>query len=375
MTAVDDLMRARIARHGPLSFDQVMAAALYDPDHGFYRSGGRAGRDADFVTSPEVGPLFGEVLARALDEWWAELGQPETFVVVEAGAGPGTLARSVLRAAPTCAPALRYVLVESSAAQRATHAERLPLEDPVSAFAAVAEPDDDERAVPPPLGPTVVSVAELPRIPGPCIVLANELLDNLPFALAERVEHGWVEVHVGAEGDHLVEVRLPLDPAVAARLEALAPGAPTGGRVPVPRAALEWLTDACDLAGPGGRVVALDYGRSTADLAARSWTDWLRTYRRHERGGPPLIDLGSQDITADVPVDQLVPAPDLDRSQAEWLVAHGLDDLVAEGRRVWAERAHIGDLAALRARSRVNEGAALTDPGGLGAFRVLEWLT
>lgn len=122
-------------------------------------------------------------------------------------------------------------------------------------------------------------------------------------------------------------------------------------------------------------MVALDYGRSTADLAARPWTDWLRTYRHHERGGPPLVALGSQDITADVPIDQLAPAPDLDRSQAEWLAAHGLDELVAEGRRVWAARAHIGDLAALRARSRVNEAAALTDPAGLGAFRVLEWLT
>ena len=64
---------------------------------------------------------------------------------------------------------------------------------------------------------------------------------------------------------------------------------------------------------------------------------------------------------------------DEDRSQADFLRAHGLDDLVAEGRRVWAERAHLGDLEALQARSRVSEAEALTDPTGLGAFRVLEW--
>ena len=83
-----------------------MEAALYDPEDGFYASGGSAGRRGDFLTAPEVGPLYGAVLARALDTWWAELGRPDPFVVVEAGAGPGTLARSVLAAAPACLPAL-----------------------------------------------------------------------------------------------------------------------------------------------------------------------------------------------------------------------------------------------------------------------------
>ena len=60
-------------------------------------------------------------------------------------------------------------------------------------------------------------------------------------------------------------------------------------------------------------------------------------------------------------------------TQAEWLRSHGIDDLVAEGRKVWADRAHLGDLAAVAARSRVGESEALLDPTGLGAFLVLEW--
>jgi SAM-dependent MidA family methyltransferase len=75
----------------PLS--AVLEAALYDPATGFYETGGRAGRRGDFLTSPEVGPLFGAVVARALDRWWDGLGRPDPFVVVDAGAGPGTLAR------------------------------------------------------------------------------------------------------------------------------------------------------------------------------------------------------------------------------------------------------------------------------------------
>ena len=58
-------------------------------------------------------------------------------------------------------------------------------------------------------------------------------------------------------------------------------------------------------------------------------------------------------------------------TQAEWLRGLGLDDLVADARREWDAHAHVGDLEAVRHRSRVSEGAALADPAGLGAHRVL----
>jgi SAM-dependent MidA family methyltransferase len=76
-----------------------------------------------------------------------------------------------------------------------------------------------------------------------------------------------------------------------------------------------------------------------------------------------------------VVVDQLTRVRPLtaDRSQADFLRAHGLEALAEEARSRWQERAHIGDLEAVKARSLVSEAAALTDPTGLGAFRVLEW--
>ena len=103
-------------------YDELVAAALYDAGEGFYCAGrGRAGRRGDFLTSPEVGPLFGAVIARALDGWWEELGRPRPYVVADAGAGPGTLARSVRRARPACLEALRYVATDVSAPLRALH--------------------------------------------------------------------------------------------------------------------------------------------------------------------------------------------------------------------------------------------------------------
>lgn len=362
-------MRELIARRGPVPFSTVVDLALYHPDGGFYLGEGRAGRSGDFLTSAEVGPLFGAVVARALDAWWEDRGRPEPFVVVEPGAGPGTLATAVLAATPACGPALRYVLVERSPVQRARHRDRLPLADPVSALAdLVAAPGEREARAPSGDGPVAVSLGELPRLDRPCVVLANELLDNLPFDLAERGAGGWQEVRIGLDGDRLIEVRVPLDDRRAAHL----PQGREGARVPLQQAAAAWVREALQLAGPGGRLVAFDYASTTAELAERPWREWVRTHRHHAPGVAPLEALGSQDITCDVAVDQL-PTPTRQTTQADWLGAHGIDALVEEGRRDWHERASIGDLAAVRARSRVTEAEALLDPAGFGGFAVLEW--
>ncbi len=397
-TPVEIEVAARIRRRGPIPFDEVVDLALYHPDHGFYSAGGgRPGRGGDFLTSPEVGPLFGAVLARALDSWWHELGSPERFTVIEAAAGTGSMARAVLAAAPACAPALTYVLVERAAALRRRHVDHLPLVDPILAFDA-ADVDEDDRhpasegaATSPPArrradrGPRVVSLPDLPAIPITGVVLANELLDNLGFGLLERGEQGWSEVRVGLTDDtaspaaddepiELVEVLVPASDRDARLARRLAPDADPGSRVPTQHQAVDWLAAALSRV-ERGRVVVIDYGATTASMAARPQAEWVRTYRDHERGRGPLDELGGQDITCDVAFDQLVAAhhPSRVNRQAEFLAAHGIERLIEEGRQVWRQRAHIGDLAAVRARSRIGEGEALLDPDGLGAFQVLEW--
>ena len=282
-----------------VGFDVFMERALYGPD-GFYARGRGAGRrGADFITSPEVGPLFGAVIANALADWDAR-------IVIEAGAGRGTLRDAVVSAVQT---PVDYVTVEF----------------------------DDEW-------------------PGDAdVVIANELLDNLPLKIVERADGAWREVCVN--GDAFV-----LGDEVDFAAEA-----PDGSRLPWHTAAQLWVERACLSAD---RVVLFDYGtRTTAELVGR---EWLRTYREHGRGGDPLANPGSQDITADVAFDQL--NPDAITTQADWLRAHGIDELVAQARTTWTERAAIGDLAALKARSRVSEADALLDPEGLGGFLVAEYV-
>ena len=337
-SAADDVRAAIAAAGGAIGFDELVRLALYGP-HGFYTGTGAAGRRGDFLTSPETGPLFGAVVARFLDAEWERLGRPDPFTVVDAGAGPGTLARAVLAAEPACGEALDYVAVEVSAAQRERHPEG------------------------------VRSAADLPASSLTGVVLANELLDNLPWRLAV-FDGAWREafVGIGRDGAFVEVLSAPFDPVPAG----LPVRPPHGARAPLQDAAASWVSTA--IGGvERGTVVAVDYAvATTASLALRPWREWLRTYRGHESGEHPLRAIGEQDVTCEVAIDQL-PPPDAVRSQAQWLRRWGIDELVEEGRSVWAAAAARPGLRAMRMRSRITEAEALLDPAGLGAFTVLEW--
>lgn len=369
-------LRSRIRREGPVPFSVFMDEALYGPE-GFYTSGGGAGRRRDFITSPEVGPLFGAVLARALDTWWNELGRPSPFMVAECGAGPGTLCRDILRAEPACAVELRYLLVDAAEPMRALHlTHRLPIVVPSELLGQIDTTEEGDHVVARAQGPLVASVAALPDA-AMHVVLANELLDNLAFDVARRGTDRWEEIRVGVDADgNFQPMSIDLDPGRDGVLCRLAPGAPAGATLPLPHAAVAWVGAAhASLDAGGGRVVVIDYGATMAELTTRDG-GWLRTYRGHERGLDPFAAAGSCDITADVAVD-FVGLEHLASSvttQRQFLEDHGIGEVVADARRTWRERAAIGDLAALAARSRVGEADALLDQSGLGAFVVMQWI-
>lgn len=377
-------LRDRIHREGPIPFDAFVEAALYDPDAGFFAQGGGAGRGGrDFVTSPEVGELFGVCVAQALDDWWEILGRPDPYLVVEVGAGRGVLARSVLRAAPRCASALRYILVERSAALRAEQRSIVALDDPELAFGPGVRDDlDDEGGIiaVPEAGPIVAAVDTIPAVHGRGVVLANELLDNLPFRIAEVREGTWQEVRVSVDArNDFVEVLTPLEWASVDPAFHALPDPTTlenGTRLPVLSALRAFLAEvhACVARGV---VACIDYAEPTAELVARG-TGWLRTFRAHAVGEGALTLPGSQDITIDIPLEAWAAAvhalgwqPHSAQTQATWLRNLGIDRLANEAAQYWRANAAVGDLAAFAARSRVHEADALTDPAGLGAHRVL----
>jgi SAM-dependent MidA family methyltransferase len=184
---------------------------------------------------------------------------------------------------------------------------------------------------------------------------------------------------VALGGDALTEVLVPAADDDSRALTEITTGlsiAP-GARLPIPRGIDEWF-DACGRVLRRGVIVAIDYVDDAQGLLERGGPSWLRTYRSHERGTGPLDAPGEQDLTADVVREQVARAGRAagftlasDHSQADWLRSLDIEALVSEGRRTWEERAHLGDLEAVAGRSRAGEAAALCDPAGLGAHRVL----
>ncbi len=133
-----EVIADRIRTSGPISFAEFMDISLYHPELGYYaRAAQKTGRAGDFFTSVDVGPIFGELLAKQFAEMWRILQtqspipnlQSLRFDLVEAGAGSGRLARDVLDAAKRTDSefyaAIRLSLVEQSPAARAAQVETL----------------------------------------------------------------------------------------------------------------------------------------------------------------------------------------------------------------------------------------------------------
>lgn len=331
---------AEIAESGPLPFERFMELALYDPE-GFF--GGRRLRSekaGDFLTSPEVSSVFGETLARYVAGMHDLLGDP--FMVVEVGAGSGSLLRPLLEALEAGDLQVEALAVEVSPAARES------LSEIVEVSAGLPE-----------------------RIRG--VVLANELLDNLPMALAQLVDGLWRERWVGADGDELSFVDAEPRPEVVAWLESYAGPVDEGGWVEVQLEARRWLTDVMSRL-EAGAVVIIDYGDTAENLAPRRRDGTLRTYRAHHLGPHPLDEPGATDITADVNFTALldVGAVVSLHRQDDFLTGLGLRDRLSSLRTAELEAARAGrDLDRLRLRTERTEIETLLHPRGLGDFRVL----
>jgi SAM-dependent MidA family methyltransferase len=336
-------IRDKIEAEGPIPFEEFMGFALYDPEGGFFAAGKlRSEKAGDFLTSPEVSPLFGETLARYVGREQERIREP--FVLIEVAAGSGSL----------IGPLLKTIEVEAWAVETSP-AARL-------ALASVLPPERIRTDLP-------------DRIRG--VVIANELIDNLPMALAQRVDGAWRERWVGLDGDGLGLVDADARSEIVQWLRDYAGDVPEGGWVEVQLAASEWTGDVLRRL-EAGSVLLFDYGDLADNLLPRRQDGTLRTYRAHHLGPHPLDEPGETDITADVNFTALVAAAEATGAfvelhrQDDFLTDLGLRDRLSELRHLELEAVRSGDdMERLRLRTRKTEAETLLHPRGLGDFRVL----
>jgi len=233
-----------------------------------------AGRDpfADFITSPEISQVFGELLGAWVAVVWDRLGRPDPFMLVEAGPGRGTLMadaqRLVRRVAPACHRAMRVHLIETSPRLRAVQARAL--------HDATAEP--------------VCWHDGLDGVPdGPMVLLANEFLDALPIRQFVRRGQGWAERFVCDGAFVQVPARFPAHHPARTR------PVPEGEVLETCQPALDFVhAVATRLLRCSGAAVLIDYGYD-----APAAGDSLQALRDGQ-AADPLHDPGMADLTAHV---------------------------------------------------------------------------
>jgi SAM-dependent MidA family methyltransferase len=301
------VLAAIVAAGGWMPFDRYMAMALYEPGLGYYARGTPVfgvmpSSGSDFVTAPELSPLFGQALARQVGE---ALDSAHADTVYEFGAGSGALAAQLLGA---LGPRVkRYAIVDLSGTLRQRQAERL------AAWHGTVEWLDV-------LPDTMHGV-----------IVGNEVLDAMPVQLLRWDGEQWLErgvADVDGElqfGDRPTTLRPPGD-------RFFAPGTVIEIH---PQAEAFIRTLAAKLTR--GAAFFVDYGFPEAEYYHPQRTaGTLMCHRAHRADDRPLEDVGSKDITAHVNFTAIALAGQdagLDvlgyTSQARFLFNCGLTDLLA----------------------------------------------
>lgn len=318
------LSRCLDAAGGQWPFAAFMAEALYAPGLGYYAAGARKfGADGDFVTAPEVSPLFGACLARQVAEVLAGLraavaGAAPPLTLVEYGAGSGALAVQVLQSLAELGELPdTYAIVEVSAELRERQA------------AAVA-------ALPPELAARVCWWQGHAPAPWRGVLLANEVLDALPVERLRCTAAGLEQQFVSAGEAGLTLEWQPAAPVLqewfAGMVGELPQPLPAGTELEVCLAAIPWVQEAI-AALDAGVAVYIDYGLPRGQLysAARP-RGTFSAFCRHRQHDDALWNPGLQDLTAWVDFTAIAEAGLAAgahvagfTTQAQFLVNAGLD--------------------------------------------------
>ena len=284
-------LREEIACRGSIGFARFMERALYAPGLGYYDSDQEPfGPRGDFITAPELGPLFARCLARQCAEVLAQL---PAGAILELGAGSGALACDLLSELRQlgCLPS-RYLIRERSASLRRRQAQRA------------------RRRLPPACRARIEWLQAPPAEPFQGLILANEVLDALPVHRVRLRRDGWRELRVVWRDGKLAWQEAVPNPSLRRHIERicgrrnLAAGYVTELNCGLHR----WLRTAVRPL-QSGILLCMDYGYPRAEyLHPQRSMGTLLCHYRHRFHDDPLLWPGLQDITASVDFTLLAEA-------------------------------------------------------------------
>jgi SAM-dependent MidA family methyltransferase len=363
-TPLQQLIVERIQREGPLTFAEYMRMALYEPEYGYYMTRpARIGFEgADFYTSTDVSStFFANCVGRHFYQWWEKLQRPSPFVVLEQGAGRGELAQGVqawARQQPLdFQAALDYRREDISTGQDARAPEKNESRD---------------SSVP----------------PAPCVVLSNELVDAFPVHIVESDSSRLYEIYVDVQAGRLCEVRGEPGTAEVAnyldRFHIPWTRFGDGWRAEINLDAISWIQRTANLL-QRGYILTIDYGDKARALYTRYRRHGtLACYFQHQLNERPLARPGEQDITAHVNFSALIDEGRRQglhlhefTTQRLWLESLGIQEELEQRRlndfaeSITDRASDRGQVALLKWYDLRQRVAALTDPAGMGNFKVL----
>ncbi len=279
---LEDVIRERIQREGPITFEDFMDMALYWPGMGYYtRERIPFGPEGDYYTSAHLHPFFGRCIGVQVEECWELMGRPDDLVVVEVGPGMGYLAEGLLGYLSEESPlkGVKYILVERNPFLRQTQAETL------KAYAGRLH--------------WVSGLEELEELRG--VIVMNEVVDALPVHLLEFSGGEYREVYVGTSGDALVEHLGPISSdEITNYIKRYGLPEVEGYRTEVNLRARELVRELEEVLREGFLIV-IDYGYTAREYYTEErQRGTLLCYWRHQLNEDPYRHIGDQDITAHV---------------------------------------------------------------------------
>ncbi|XP_058881875.1 protein arginine methyltransferase NDUFAF7, mitochondrial-like [Acipenser ruthenus] len=290
-------LTSKIRSTGPISVAEYMREVLTNPVSGYYVHNDMLGAEGDFITSPEISQIFGELLGIWCVSEWMAAGKPKEFQLVEFGPGRGSLASDVLGVLKQLKSvvgesAVSVHLVEVSPKLSEVQAQSLTGED---SKAADNENDPVYRRGTTKTGHPVYWYRGMEDVPrGFSIYLAHEFFDALPIHKFQKTDKGWREILIDIDPEVANKLRFVLAPSATLASSTLLQAdeerehvevCPEGGVL------VQRLTNR--ISEDGGAALIADYGH------AGDKTDTFRGFRGHKLHDV-LVAPGTADLTADV---------------------------------------------------------------------------